>query len=98
MAYLTSRTQYVCVNGASSLLLPVSSSVPQGSVIGPLLFIFYINDITSISLSDGTLSLFADDMLLYRPIRSPVDYQHLQIDIDCLCDWTELNYLQFKQL
>jgi len=91
MAYLTSRTQYVCVNGASSHLLPVSSGVPQGSVIGPLLFIFYINDITSISLSDGTLSLFADDMLLYRPIRSPVDYQHLQIDIDCLCDWTELN-------
>ena len=71
----------MCVNGAPSILLPVSSGVPQGSVIGPLLFIFYINDITSISLSDGTLSLFADDMLLYRPIRSPVDYYHLQIDI-----------------
>ena len=65
----------------------------QGSVIGPLLFIFYINGITSISLSDGTLSFFfANDMLLYRPIRSPVDYQHLQIDIDCLCDWIDLNY------
>jgi len=65
----------------------------QGSVIGPLLFIFYINGITSISLSDGTFHFFANDcMLLYHPIRSPVDYQHLQIDINCLCDWTDLNY------
>ena len=61
-AYLTSRVQYVCVNGASSNSLPVSSGVPQGSVIGPLLFIFYVNDISSISLSNGTLSLFADDV------------------------------------
>ena len=74
----------MCVNGAPSHLLPDSSGVPQGSVIGPLLFIFYIDDITSISLTDGTLSLFADDMLLYRPIWSPVDYHHLQIDIDCM--------------
>jgi len=96
MAYLTSRTQYVRMNGASSHLLPVSSGVPQGSVIGPLLFIFYIDDNTSISLTDGTLSLFADDMLLYRPIRSLVDYHHLQIDIDCLCNWTDLNHLQFN--
>ena len=87
------------VNGASSYLflsLPVCPM--QGSVIGCLLFIFYINDITPISLSDGTLSQFADDMLLYHPIRSPVDYQHLQIDIDCLCDWTDLKYLQFLVL
>ena len=35
-------------------------------------------------------------MLLYHPIRSPVDYHHLQIDIDCLCDWTDLIYLQFN--
>ena len=76
------------------IILPISSGVLQGSVIGPLLFIFYINDITSISMSDGTLLFFADNMLLYRPIRSPVDYQHLQIDHPC--EWTDLNYLQLN--
>ena len=95
-AYLTSRVQYVCVNGASSNPLPVSSGVPQGSVIGPLLFIFYINDISSVSLSNGTLSLFADDLLLYRPIQKLVDYQYLQTDIDSLCDWSDDNHLQFN--
>ena len=96
-AYLTSRVQYVCVNGASSNSLPVSSGVPQGSIIGPLLFIFYVNDISSISLSNGTLSLFADDVLLYRSIQKPVDYQHLQIDIDNLCEWTDDNHLQLNR-
>jgi len=51
----------VCVNGSSSDVLPVTSGVPQGSVLGPLLFIFYINDITMVQLSDGTMSLYADD-------------------------------------
>ena len=61
----------MCVyNGVSSTMLPVKSGVPQRSVIGPLLFIFYVNDITTTPLSSGTLSFFADDLLLYRPIRS----------------------------
>jgi len=47
-------------------------------------------------MSDGTLSLFADDMHFYHPIRTPVDYQHLQIYIDSLCDRTDLNYLQLN--
>ena len=87
----------VCVNGASSNSLPVSSGGPQGSVIGPLLFIFYVNDISSISLSNGTLSLFADDVLLYHSIQKPVDYQHLLIDIDNLCEWTDDNHLQLNR-
>ena len=81
---------------ASSNPLPVSSGVPQGSVIGPLLFIFYVNDISSVSLSNGTVSLFADDLLLYRPIEKLVDYQYLQTDIDSLCDWSDDNHLQFN--
>ena len=59
--YLCERRQYVCVGGSSSATQQVISGVPQGSVLGPLLFIFYINSISAVPLTDGTLSLFADD-------------------------------------
>ena len=69
--YLSNRSQYVCVNGASSNTLPVSSGVPQGSVLGPLLFIIYINDISTVPLSAGSMLLYADDSMLYHPISVP---------------------------
>ena len=94
--YLCSSTQYVCVNGSSSDILPVSSVVPQGSVLGPLLFIIYIDDITDLQLSDGSMTLFADDIILYRPICTPADYSLLQLDIDDICTWTTNNLLIFN--
>ena len=73
--YLTNRTQKVVVNGQSSLSAPVISGVPQGSILGPLLFLIYVNDLTKINLSDGAkLTLYADDILLFRTINSPNDY------------------------
>ena len=94
--YLCKRSQYVCVNGSSSGVLPVTSGVPQGSVLGPFLFIFYIDDITMVPLSDGTMSLYADDLVLYRPIHSATDYHLLQIDIDNICVWSDDNLLKFN--
>ena len=63
------------MNGETSDPVKVISGVPQGSVLGPLLFLIYIDDITSLQLSEGTkVSLYADDMLLYKPISSDNDY------------------------
>ena len=86
----------MCVNGSSSDVLSLTSGVSQGSVLGPLLFISYINDITLVPLSDGTMSLYADDLMLYCRIQSATDYHFLQMDIDNLCVWSDDNLLKFN--
>ena len=70
--FLLERSQRVVLNGAQLRFLLVLSGVSQGTVLGPLLFLLYINDIT-----DGIsfeIRLFADDCILYRQIRAHVDY------------------------
>ncbi len=72
------RSQKVVVEGGSSEVIHAVSGVPQGSVLGPLLFLIFIDGITNSNLSPGSiLSLFADDMLLYKSIESAQDYQDL---------------------
>ena len=83
-SYLLNRMQAVCVSGVTSQLRHVLSGVPQGSVLGPLLFNFYINDITRLPLTSGILSLYADDMMLYCQINSCADFAALQNDVDRL--------------
>ena len=56
------------MDGETSATLPVVSGVPQGWVLGPLLFLIYINGLSRIQLSDNTLILFADDIVIYRPV------------------------------
>ena len=68
-AFLVGRVQRVAVNGSTSPWLPVGSGVPQGTVLGPHLFILYINDITQSVTS--TPRLFADDCIMYQSISSP---------------------------
>jgi len=76
--------------------LAVLSGVPQGSVIGPLLFLIYIDGIKMLPLSDEShLTLYADDMLLYRPITSSMDYALLQQDINGISDWVGRNSLLY---
>jgi len=70
-AFLHGRQQQVVIDGESSRLSNVTSGVPQGTVLGPTLFLVFINDIASNITS--TIRLFADDCVVYRAIRSPSD-------------------------
>jgi len=82
----------------SSRVMNVPSGAPQGSVLGPLLlFLVYIDDVTELLLNEGSaLNLYADDMLLYRPIKSLDDYTKLQEDIDRIYVWSVENNLSFN--
>ena len=95
-SYLANRTQIVAVGGDQSSSLPVISGVPQGSVLGPLLFLVYINDITAHVSPTSKLALFADDMTLYRCISSPADYTVLQTDITAISVWVTNNSLSLN--
>ena len=71
-AFLMERTQQVVLDDATSSTVPVVSGVPQGSVLDPLLFLIYINDLPEY-IKHCTVRLFADDCVLYRPI---FNYNH----------------------
>ncbi len=83
--FLKCRTQCVVVDGVKSESVTVDSGVPQGTVLGPLLFLLHINDLPQSVTS--TVRLFADDCLLYRPIHSTADQISLQTDLDRLHSW-----------
>ena len=87
-SYLYNREQHVVLNGQDSASSPVSSGVPQGSVLGPLLFLVYINDLANGSLSENCFSsLYADDLLMYKIISGPGDHTSLQSNINSVADW-----------
>jgi len=83
--FLTSRTMKVGLRGSFSALLDVLSGVPQGSMIGLLLFLLYVNDIPDWILS--SMQMFADDTKLWRVIRSKMDIDLLQEDLNSLARW-----------
>ncbi|KAK3104780.1 hypothetical protein FSP39_009959 [Pinctada imbricata] len=85
--FLTNRTQQVLLEGHKSSTAPLLSGVPQGTVLGPLLFLLYINDLPERTTSDARS--FADDCLLYTPVKSRSDTETLQKDLDSLVKWEE---------
>ena len=87
-AFLTDRKQRVCINGSYSDWVKVTSGIPQGSVLGPLLFVLYVNDIPSLLDGRSKILMFADDTKLYRQIRSEDDVKMLQEDIARLENWS----------
>ena len=84
-SWLSERSQKVVLDGQASDPVPVLSGVPQGSVLGPVLFLIFINDLPDNIRS--SVRLFADDCVLYRNIKSTIDCQILQDDLNSLSQW-----------
>ena len=86
--FLSLRSQTVLLEGSHSHKIPVTSGVPQGTVLGPILFLIYINDFHEY-LQHSTLRLFADDSIIYRNIKSVTDTKLLQSDLNAAARWEE---------
>ena len=93
-SFLQGRTQEVVLEGVHSRPLPVDSGVPQGTVLGPLLFLVYINDITK--GINSSIRLFADDCVVYRVIKTLQDAKTLQADLDLLQEWENKWLMHFN--
>ena len=94
-SFLLNRTQQVQIDGHLSDPEEVLSGVPQGTVLGPLLFLLYINDLPKYVSAGTEVRLFADDSALYRTIKSPEDHNILQEDLNNLQVWEREWSMQF---
>ncbi len=95
-SYLTDRTQFVSILGFDSSTQSIKHGVPQGSVLGPLLFLIYINDLHQ-AISHSKVYHFADDTNLLKTCRSPKQLQkHLNIDLKLLYKWLLANKISLN--
>lgn len=93
-AFLTGRTHRVVVNSSLSSWLEVLSGIPQGSVLGPILFVLFINDLPDMVRS--TAHIFADDTKVYRSVLTEQDCVELQADLTRLVEWSEKWQMEFN--
>ena len=93
--FLTDRTQIVKVGNEKSFKTCVTSGIPQGSVLGPTLFVIYINDLPEIIDDKSDIYLFADDTKLWREMKTLDDHKILQDDIKKLVEWSDKWLLKF---
>ena len=96
--YLQGRSQRVVIGGAMSSLVGVQSGVPQGSILGPLLFVIFINDMIHVVTHDTNIALYADDTKIWRKISCWEDHEILQNDINALHAWSVRNKMRFHPL
>ena len=93
-AFLSNREQKVVIEGEESDSVPVTSGVPQGSVLGPILFLVYINDFPQDIVSQ--VRLFADDTAIYLTLEDKGDSDTLQRDLDRLQEWESKWDMEFN--
>lgn len=94
-SYLTGRVQFVAINNNFSKPIYVHSGVPQGSHLGPLIFILFVNDITK-CLKFSRCLIYADDLKIFSPIRNLSDAVKLQKDLDAVNFWCKINLLHLN--
>ena len=92
--FLIGRKQRMKINGSVSNWKDVTSGVPQGSVLGPVLFVLFINDLPEVV--ENTCSMYADDTKIYAPIHNDGDVTSLQRDLDNLVCWADAWQLRFN--
>jgi ribonuclease P/MRP protein subunit RPP40 len=92
--FLNNRKMRVRIRGAFSDWAEVVSGVPQGSVLGPLLFLCFVNDLPDWVVS--SIRMFADDTKIWTKIETAEDSQTLQRDLDKLAEWSERWLLRFN--
>ena len=85
-SFLVGRKQKVVLNGEESDWTNVTSGIPQGSVLGPILFLIYINDLPDVV--NNIVKLFADDTKIYAKVNTKEQEENLQSDIDNLMEWS----------
>jgi len=84
--WLSDRSHHVCIDGEASEYRPVTSGVPQGSKLGPILFLLYMNDLPLV-VRNATVKLFADDSKLYFAVDSVENIAQLKSDLMSIFDW-----------
>jgi hypothetical protein len=94
-SYIFNRTQRVVIKGFESDVTIVTSGVPQGSILGPLLFVMFINDVYT-CFKHSKFLLYADDLKIYRVIDKTEDHLLLQEDLDCFSIYCTNNKLQLS--
>ena len=91
--FLLERRQRVVVNGKLAWAL-ILSGIPQGSVLGPILYVIFINDLPDVVT--GMVKIFADDTKLFHSVHSPQHHIQLQNNLDNLVEWSRKWQLGFK--
>ena len=94
-SYLSNRIQSMVLDGVESSPLPVVSGVAQGSILGPMLFLLYIDQAAN-SVSKSKIVMYADDIALYQSIQDQSDYVQIQEDVNSLNHWIAENHLKLN--
>ena len=97
-SYLSNRMQCCNVNGQTSSFRAISCGVPQGSTLGPLLFIIYLNDLP-LAVKDAEITLYADDTSLYKAFKNIMDLNETLVPaFSDICDWLKCNKLSLNAI